>query len=83
MVIHGRLDQEVDMHHGYDMHKAVPRMHQRPPWWVADRGHNDITEGRGKLAEYVRRLRAFLSNLDDDNNGPDEEEGDHVEASMP
>lgn len=64
MVIHGQLDQEVDISHGLEMHRAVPQEWQREPWWVPDRGHNDITEGRGKLAEYVRRLRFFLNSLD-------------------
>jgi len=66
MIIHGRLDQEVDISHGVQMHRAVPLELQREPWWVPDRGHNDITEGPGKLAEYIRRLRFFLNSLDDD-----------------
>jgi len=64
MVIHGRLDEEVEIAHGIAMHQAVPAHYQRDPWWVTDRGHNDITEGPGKLAEYVRRLRTFLESLD-------------------
>jgi len=65
MIIHGRLDQEVEMSHGLDLHRAVARELQREPWWVPDRGHNDITDGPGKLAEYVRRIRRFLISLDD------------------
>ncbi|KAL7567039.1 hypothetical protein ACA910_019962 [Epithemia clementina (nom. ined.)] len=64
MVIHGCLDQEVDISHGKEMHEAVPREFQRDPWWVPDRGHNDITEGRGKLAEYIQRIRNFVRGLD-------------------
>lgn len=63
MVIHGRLDQEVDVSHGRQLHNAVPAEFQREPWWVPDRGHNDITDGPGKLAEYVRRLRNYLESL--------------------
>ena len=63
-VIHGVLDQEVDISHGQEMYEAVPREFQRDPWWVPDRGHNDITEGRGKLAEYLQRLRVFLESLE-------------------
>ena len=66
MVLHGRLDQEVPIEHGQDLHAAVPPAFKREPWWVADRGHNDITEGPGKLAEYIRRLRAFLRSLEDE-----------------
>mmetsp|Transcript_19548 Transcript_19548/g.27109 ORF Transcript_19548/g.27109 Transcript_19548/m.27109 type:complete len:414 (-) Transcript_19548:118-1359(-) len=65
MVIHGRLDEEVSVSHGVAMHNAVPEHLQRDPWWVPDRGHNDITEGPGKMAEYIRRLRAFLTSLDE------------------
>jgi fermentation-respiration switch protein FrsA (DUF1100 family) len=64
MVIHGRLDQEVDICHGRDLYRAIPVEFQADPWWVPDRGHNDITDGAGKLAEYVRRLRAYLNSLD-------------------
>jgi len=67
MVIHGVLDQEVDISHGQEMHENVPRNFQRDPWWVPDRGHNDITEGRGKLAEYLQRLRSFLASLENTN----------------
>ena len=46
------------------MQQAVPDHMKRDPWWVPDRGHNDITEGPGKLAEYVGRLRNFMESLD-------------------
>uniref|UniRef100_A0A7S1USD1 Serine aminopeptidase S33 domain-containing protein n=1 Tax=Grammatophora oceanica TaxID=210454 RepID=A0A7S1USD1_9STRA len=65
MVIHGKLDQEVAFHHGREMHENIPEEYRRDPWWIRDRGHNDITEGPGMMAEYVRRLRRFLSNLDE------------------
>ena len=64
MVIHGKLDQEVDISHGVQLHRAVPSHLRRDPWWVPDRGHNDITDGSGKLAEYIRRIRAYLQSLD-------------------
>jgi abhydrolase domain-containing protein 17 len=63
MVIHGCLDQEVDVSHGQELFRAVPEPYQREPWWVADRGHNDITDGPGKLADYIRRLRRFVQSL--------------------
>jgi hypothetical protein len=63
MVLHGCLDQEVDVSHGQVLHDAVPERYQRPPWWVPDRGHNDLTDGPGRLAEYIRRLRTFLDHL--------------------
>lgn len=64
MIIHGRLDEEVPITQGMGMYEATPDHHKRDPWWVPDRGHNDITEGPGKLAEYVGRLRIFLASLD-------------------
>jgi abhydrolase domain-containing protein 17 len=64
MVIHGRRDEEVHFHHGREMYEAIPEQYKREPWWVSDRGHNDITEGSSKLEEYIRKLRHFLSNLD-------------------
>ena len=64
MVIHGCLDQEVDVSHGQELHRLVPTQYQRDPWWVRDRGHNDIIEGPGKLAEYIRRMRGFVNSLD-------------------
>lgn len=63
MIIHGRLDQEVDFRHGVELHNQVPLELRRDPWWVADRGHNDITEGPGKLSEYIRRLRGYFASL--------------------
>jgi abhydrolase domain-containing protein 17 len=66
MVIHGKQDEEVNFHHGVEMHRAVPEQYRRDPWWVPDRGHNDITEGQGKLSEYIRRLRRFMDAMDEE-----------------
>jgi fermentation-respiration switch protein FrsA (DUF1100 family) len=66
MIVHGKLDQEVSISHGVQLHKAVPQEFQRDPWWVPDRGHNDITDGPGKLAEYIRKVRMFLQSIQDD-----------------
>lgn len=63
MIIHGRLDEEVNVSHGMSLHEAVPDFWKRDPWWVPDRGHNDITEGPGKLAAYIEKLRSFLVSL--------------------
>ena len=64
MLIHGKLDEEVHFSHGMSLYKAVPDHLKRTPWWVPDRGHNDITEGPGKLTEYIGKLREFLESLD-------------------
>jgi len=64
MVIHGAKDRQVNMAHGVALHEAVPNKFKREPWWVPDRGHNDICEGAEKMEQYVTRLRAFLNSLD-------------------
>ena len=65
MIIHGVQDQEVGIHHGKELHDAVPEEFRTPPWWVPDRGHNDITDGRTKLLEYIERVKSFLNRLDE------------------
>jgi len=64
MIIHGARDEEVNISHGQSLHEAVPEDLRREPWWVPDRGHNDITDGRTKMVEYIERLRLFLNSLD-------------------
>jgi len=66
MIIHGMMDVEVPFSHGKSLHDAVPEEFRRSPWWVKDRGHNDITEGRAKLLEYIHRLKTFFQGLDED-----------------
>ena len=66
LVIHGMLDEEVTFEHGKSLHDAVPEDCKRPPWWVKDRGHNDITEGRQKVLEYIQKLKSFFDSLDND-----------------
>ena len=63
-VIHGARDEEVHLGHGQALHEAVPNHLKRNPWWVPNRGHNDITDGPGMLPEYLRRLREFIESLD-------------------
>lgn len=69
MIIHGQQDEEVGMAHGVALHEAVPDQYKREPWWVADRGHNDICEGSTKMQEYLRRLGVFLDGLNETSNG--------------
>jgi len=64
LIIHGVLDEEVDIGHGHALYQAVNPQYRRDPWWVPDRGHNDITDGAGKMTEYIQRLGAFLQSLD-------------------
>lgn len=64
MIIHGELDEEVPITHGKALHDAVPKDLRRPPWWVPGRGHNDLTDGRANLIEYIERLSRFMEGLD-------------------
>lgn len=66
MVIHGMMDEEVGFEHGVALHEAVPDDCKRNPWWVRDRGHNDITDGRQKILEYIQKLKIFLDSLEND-----------------
>lgn len=65
-ILHGMQDEEVDISHGMNLFEAVKEELRYEPWWIPDRGHNDICEGAGKMAEYTRRLKGFLLSLDDE-----------------
>merc|ERR1712071_88842 len=72
-IIHGMRDEEVRAHHGIQLYEAVKEKYRHEPWWIPDRGHNDICDGSANMKEYVRRLRIFLQSLDA--LGLDENEG--------
>jgi fermentation-respiration switch protein FrsA (DUF1100 family) len=63
MIIHGMLDEEVNHTHGVALYNAVPSEYRSEPWWVPDRGHNDICEGQSHMNQYIRRLKTFISSL--------------------
>ncbi len=65
-IIHGMLDEEVAFSHGKALQEAVPDDCKRTPWWVKDRGHNDITDGRAKVLEYIQKLKVYFESLDRD-----------------
>jgi len=65
MIIHGLQDEEVDASHGHALYSAVDPQYRAEPWWVSDRGHNDICEGKGRMTEYVKRLRNYLASLEE------------------
>jgi len=62
MVIHGLADEEVPCAHGQGLHAAVPRDLQREPWWVPEKGHNNICSGDA-IPEYYERINKFLGSL--------------------
>lgn len=63
-IIHGRKDADVPFEHGMALQMAVPENCRREPWWVPDKGHNDIVDGPG-IVEYLQRLNGFVRSLDD------------------
>jgi len=64
-IIHGKRDAEVVFEHGVALQAAVPEDCRREPWWVPDKGHNDIVDGPG-IVEYIQRLNRFVRSLDDE-----------------
>ena len=57
-IIHGEADQEVSVSHGLGLHERVPETHKTPPWWVRDRGHNDVLKDNEE--EFFRRMMTYL-----------------------
>jgi len=81
-IIHGVQDEEVDIGHGHSLYEAVDPVFRRDPWWVPDRGHNDITEGPGKMAEYIRRLRVFFESLENEGINSSATDNDGIETKL-
>lgn len=65
-ILHGMLDEEVEVTHGIGLYEAVREEFRYDPWWIPDRGHNDICEGAGKMSEYIRKISAFLTAIEND-----------------
>jgi len=63
-ILHGIKDEEVDIRHSLALQEAVPETYRREPWWVPNRGHNDITEGSAGMAAYIVKVNEFLDTLD-------------------
>jgi abhydrolase domain-containing protein 17 len=63
-IIHGKKDVEVAFEHGVALQAAVPDDCKTEPWWVPEKGHNDIVDGPG-VVQYIQRLNRFVRSLDD------------------
>ena len=63
-IIHGKKDVEVAVEHGVALQAAVPDDCKTEPWWVPEKGHNDIVDGPG-VVQYIQRLNRFVRSLDD------------------
>jgi len=57
-IIHGMEDIEVDVSHGLSLLEAVSIHYRTNPWWVPNRGHNDVLVGNEK--EFFRRMAVFM-----------------------
>eukprot|EP00612_Vaucheria_litorea_P002365 CAMPEP_0171457196 /NCGR_PEP_ID=MMETSP0945-20130129/3371_1 /TAXON_ID=109269 /ORGANISM="Vaucheria litorea, Strain CCMP2940" /LENGTH=273 /DNA_ID=CAMNT_0011982755 /DNA_START=138 /DNA_END=959 /DNA_ORIENTATION=- len=64
LVIHGKLDAEVHWDHGKHLHELVPEHLKREPYWVEDRGHNDIVDDQEHLDVYIRVMTKFIGSLE-------------------
>ncbi len=62
-IIHGKKDQEVAFEHGVALQAAVPDECKTDPWWVGNKGHNDVIDGNN-IVEYIQRLNRFVRHLD-------------------
>jgi len=51
-IIHGSKDEEVTVNHGQRLLEAAPSNCKYSPWWVPDRGHNDVLQRNEK--EFIR-----------------------------
>ena len=63
-IIHGKKDVEVPIEHGMALYANVPEDCRREPWWVENRGHNDICNNPVMLREYIKRLGRFVKSLE-------------------
>ncbi|OQS07431.1 hypothetical protein THRCLA_00542 [Thraustotheca clavata] len=65
LIIHGDKDVEINISHGKGLYEALPENCKVQPYWVPNRGHNDIGESHECRAEYMARLREYLLYLHD------------------
>lgn len=61
-ILHGQRDMEVGFAHGQQLYELLPGKFRYPPWWVPDRGHNDVLHGNER--EFIRYVRHSYSFLD-------------------
>jgi hypothetical protein len=45
-VIHGEEDREVNASHGRVLYEKCPGQYKYTPWFVPERGHNDVCFGK-------------------------------------
>ncbi|RHY09648.1 hypothetical protein DYB36_000765 [Aphanomyces astaci] len=63
LIIHGVEDMEIPISHGHGLLQALPVECQAVPYWVPDRGHNDIGETAACRPAYVDHIAAYLETL--------------------
>lgn len=60
-IIHGRDDVEVGFFHGQQLYDLVGPTYRFEPWWVPNRGHNDVLQGNER--EFVRLAKVLFNIL--------------------
>lgn len=76
-IIHGEEDEEVPVDHGKQLHSLVGEEFKYPPYFVEDRGHNDIWYENEE--EVLQRLMKFLEFLRTPKASGIVKSGDHVD----
>jgi len=61
--LHGKKDEEIDISHSMEMYHRVPDEYKYQPWWVPNRGHNDIHQGVAGMTEYLIKINQYLDSL--------------------
>ena len=60
-IIHGEEDEEVPVHHGKQLYNLVQEKYKYPPYFVEDRGHNDIWyENEEEILQQLTKFLVFL-----------------------
>ena len=60
-IIHGEEDEEVPVYHGKQLYDLVNDQYKYPPYFVKDRGHNDIWYENEEA--FLQQLQKFLEFL--------------------
>jgi len=62
-IVHGELDQVIDISHGKELYRLIQNSpYAANPWWIPNAGHNDIEHNC--YDKYMKKLEKFLVSLD-------------------
>jgi len=63
LIIHGNMDNVVDVNHGHALYDIIPEEFRYPPYFVEHAGHEDVFEVNP--SEYFKRLRTFVRDTEE------------------